>query len=202
VIELLASCGGAPKENIEKARSMKKGGKKKAPETNELKRYTLTIYNHGERHEATPEEFKAFIENNKELAVYFNDPNAVKNMKLPEIPSSVVIYDHWDKAAKKIISHLWKLSGAANFHAPVDPIALQIPDYLNIIKKPMDLGTIKRKLAGCEYEKCKDFVNDVKLVFNNTITYNGEMSDYGKLGKKMLSEFDNQSKALYLDYYM
>ena len=32
------------------------------------------------------------------------------------------------------------------FRAPVDPIALGIPDYLDIIKKPMDLGTIEKKL--------------------------------------------------------
>jgi hypothetical protein len=29
------------------------------------------------------------------------------------------------------------------FLEPVDPIKLNIPDYLDIIKKPMDFGTIK-----------------------------------------------------------
>lgn len=202
VIDLLASHGGAPKENIKKARPMKKESKKKVLETNEVKKYVLTICKHGERRETAPEEFKAFIENNKELAVYFTDPNTVKNMRMPEVEDSAVIFDHWDKAAKRIIAHLWKASGAINFQTPVDIVALQIPDYFNIIKKPMDLGTIKRKLAGCEYEKCKDFVNDVELVFNNAITYNGENSYYGKLGRRMLNEFENQCKALNLDYYM
>ena len=32
------------------------------------------------------------------------------------------------------------------FRQPVDPDALQIPDYFNIIKHPMDLSTIKRNL--------------------------------------------------------
>lgn len=33
------------------------------------------------------------------------------------------------------------------FAEPVDPIKLQIPDYHQIIKKPMDLGTVK--VSGC-----------------------------------------------------
>ncbi len=30
---------------------------------------------------------------------------------------------------------------------PVDPIALGVPDYLDVIKKPMDLGTILSRLG-------------------------------------------------------
>lgn len=32
------------------------------------------------------------------------------------------------------------------FHNPVDPEALGLPDYFNVVKKPMDLGTIKKKV--------------------------------------------------------
>jgi len=190
------------KERAEKARAGKRGNIKKVIESTETKKYILTVCRNGGKHEATAEEFKTFLENNKELAVYFSDPNTLKDLKMPEVPPSVVIYDHWDKAARKIITHLWKLNGAHNFHAPVDTVALQIPDYLTIIKKPMDLGTIKKKLAMCEYKKCKEFVDDVKLVFNNTILYNGESSEFGHLGKKMMSEFENQCRDLYLAYYM
>ena len=34
---------------------------------------------------------------------------------------------------------------------PVDPVALQIPTYFDIIKHPMDLGTILHKLARGAY---------------------------------------------------
>lgn len=42
--------------------------------------------------------------------------------------------------------------GAYYFNTPVDPVALNLPDYPKIIKKPMDLGTIAHKLERREYE--------------------------------------------------
>jgi hypothetical protein len=35
------------------------------------------------------------------------------------------------------------LKGSDIFNAPVNPEKLGIPDYLDIVKKPMDFGTIK-----------------------------------------------------------
>jgi len=40
---------------------------------------------------------------------------------------------------------LWKVKDSELFHRPVDPIELGIPDYTDIIKKPMDFTTIKVK---------------------------------------------------------
>lgn len=36
---------------------------------------------------------------------------------------------------------------AEPFKHPVDPVALNIPDYVNIIKRPMDLGTVSVGLS-------------------------------------------------------
>ena len=32
------------------------------------------------------------------------------------------------------------------FHKPVDPVALGLPDYFDVIKEPMDMSKIKQKL--------------------------------------------------------
>ena len=37
------------------------------------------------------------------------------------------------------------------FNIPVDPVALLIPDYEKVIKEPMDLGLIKRRLEEGYY---------------------------------------------------
>jgi hypothetical protein len=39
------------------------------------------------------------------------------------------------------------------FLTPVDPVALNIPDYPLVITHPMDLGTVLRKLNELEYRR-------------------------------------------------
>ena len=43
------------------------------------------------------------------------------------------------------------------FAKPVDHVALNIPLYPTIVKTPMDLQTIERKLAANEYAELDDF---------------------------------------------
>jgi transcriptional activator SPT7 len=46
------------------------------------------------------------------------------------------------------------------------------PDYYNVIKHPMDLGTMTKKLQKCEYSSKAEFQADLTLIFNNCRTYN------------------------------
>jgi E1A/CREB-binding protein len=62
------------------------------------------------------------------------------------------------------------------FRSPVDPINLGIPDYLDIIKKPMDMGTIEDKLKKGEYSDPWEYVDDVWLMFDNAWLYNRKTS--------------------------
>ncbi|KAK4131638.1 hypothetical protein BT67DRAFT_408211, partial [Trichocladium antarcticum] len=60
------------------------------------------------------------------------------------------------------------------FMQPVDPVALNIPSYHRIIKKPMDLGTMASKLSSGEYTSAKEFEKDFDLIIKNCRTFNGE----------------------------
>ncbi|KAK4991355.1 transcription initiation at TATA-containing promoter protein [Elasticomyces elasticus] len=62
---------------------------------------------------------------------------------------------------------------ATPFMAPVDPVALQIPHYFSVVKKPMDFGTIMRKLKNSEYERAVDFKRDFELMIGNCYEFNG-----------------------------
>ncbi|EPX72367.1 SAGA complex bromodomain subunit Spt7 [Schizosaccharomyces octosporus yFS286] len=46
------------------------------------------------------------------------------------------------------------------------------PDYYNVIKEPMDLGTMLRKLKALQYNSKKDIVHDLMLIWSNCLTYN------------------------------
>lgn len=50
----------------------------------------------------------------------------------------------------------------------------KVPDYYKIIKNPMDLSTIKKRLQEdyCMYTKPEDFVADFRLIFQNCAEFN------------------------------
>lgn len=81
--------------------------------------------------------------------------------------------DSWEKIAKKLMNLLCRVKDSELFHRPVDPDLLGIPDYFDIIKNPMDFATIKRKLNNLQYTNCKEFTDDIDLVFDNCYLYNG-----------------------------
>ncbi|KAM3871622.1 E3 ubiquitin-protein ligase TRIM33 [Diretmus argenteus] len=59
-----------------------------------------------------------------------------------------------------------------------EPVPISVPNYYKIIKQPMDLKKVKRKLqvrSSQHYRTPQEFVSDVRLVFNNCANYN-EMS--------------------------
>jgi len=205
VMDLLVSHGVIPIKDVpvEKGKSGKKSGNKKKPESlSEPKKYVLMVYHDNAWKHLSPEELKEFMAKNTEVAKYLRDPAKVQSLKTPPVPPMGNLQDHWDKAAKKIMAHLWKMAGAVHFHNPVDAVALNIPDYFDVIKKPMDMSTIRTKLATCQYNNCKEFVDDVGLIFSNCISYNEEASDYGGLAIKFREEFRKQCQLYSLDYYM
>uniref|UniRef100_A0A2K5IMC1 Bromodomain testis-specific protein n=1 Tax=Colobus angolensis palliatus TaxID=336983 RepID=A0A2K5IMC1_COLAP len=68
--------------------------------------------------------------------------------------------------AKKHFSYAWP------FYNPVDVNALGLHNYYDIVKNPMDLGTIKEKMDNQEYKDAYKFAADVRLMFMNCYKYN------------------------------
>ncbi|PVH89248.1 Bromodomain-containing protein, partial [Cadophora sp. DSE1049] len=70
------------------------------------------------------------------------------------------------------------------FMIPVDPVALGIPNYFAIIKKPMDLGTMSTKLKGGQYSSASDFEKDMRLLLANCYKFNPAGNPIHELGKQ------------------
>jgi len=73
------------------------------------------------------------------------------------------------------------------FREPVDPIALGIPQYHEIIPKKdaRDLKTIRSKLDGDKHDSVETFEADLDLMVGNAIKFNGEESEVGLIAAKM-----------------
>jgi hypothetical protein len=76
------------------------------------------------------------------------------------------------------------------FNNPVDPVALGLPDYFEIIKNPMDLGTIRTKLHDGHYRSVDDFRKDIKLTFKNAETYNRPGSSVHDMALNFWEQFE------------
>ncbi|XP_075247125.1 uncharacterized protein LOC142340425 isoform X2 [Convolutriloba macropyga] len=71
-----------------------------------------------------------------------------------------------------VIRPILNLKCARYFKAPVDPIALRVPSYYDIITNPMDLGSIKKRLDNNYYVNAQECIDDVNLVLRNCYTFN------------------------------
>ncbi|XP_017339139.1 histone acetyltransferase p300 isoform X3 [Ictalurus punctatus] len=78
------------------------------------------------------------------------------------------------------------------FRQPVDPSLLGIPDYFDIVKNPMDLSTIKRKLDTGQYQEPWQYVDDICLMFNNAWLYNRKTSRVYKYCSKLAEVFEQE----------
>ncbi|KAI9745976.1 MAG: Transcriptional activator spt7 [Claussenomyces sp. TS43310] len=79
------------------------------------------------------------------------------------------------EAAEKVLSELKAMTEySAPFLTRVNK--REAPDYYNIIKQPMDLGAMTKKLRTFLYKSKAEFVADLDLIWSNCLKYNGDLS--------------------------
>ena len=105
---------------------------------------------------------KELYESNPRVAAMLTNPDSISIETMEECLQS-----RWEKDAVRIFNQIWKVKGAYHFHDPVDPVKYGVLDYFNVIEKPMDLGTIKKKVNFNCYKRPEQFIHDMNLVWNN-----------------------------------
>lgn len=90
--------------------------------------------------------------------------------KNPKKPGRLT--NHLQYIEKVVIRALWKHHFSWPFRQPVDAVRLNLPDYYTIIKNPMDLTTIRKRLENNYYWKAMECVEDFNTMFTNCYVYN------------------------------
>ena len=217
IAELLIKSGAPAAEEEKKEKATVKAKPKVVQEVpkdrqNERKipkTYLLTKLNEqGQYEPVTDEEFEQFRRENPDIAKYFevNDDNEdvapLDELPIPDVPENAPIFDQWEKAASRLLMNLSRQPQAHIFAEPVDWEKLEIPDYPQIIKRPMDFATIKTKLKEHKYRGVREYMDDMELVFANCATYNAVGTDVAQLGIAVHEEYQRLVQQLYLNFYL
>nr|XP_018670467.1 transcription initiation factor TFIID subunit 1-like isoform X2 [Ciona intestinalis] len=70
------------------------------------------------------------------------------------------------------------------FHNPVN--RKFVPDYYNVIERPMDLGTLRKNVQKHLYQNRGQFMEHVELIMSNSIRFNGAESNFTNTAKKVI----------------
>ncbi|CAG8749363.1 13332_t:CDS:1, partial [Acaulospora colombiana] len=103
--------------------------------------------------------------------------------------------------AQLVLSSLCKQDTEGLFTKPIDPSSKNASDYLRAIEKPMDFGTIEKKLKLHEdgqstdsdlkpYTTLQSFVDDVNLVFDNCFKYHGMAHEHSQRALRLKKTFE------------
>ena len=94
-----------------------------------------------------------------------------------------------------LISEMEAHEDSGPFLFPVN--TKQFATYKKVIKTPMDIATIKKKLdlpvnSAASYKSRDEFVEDVRLIFSNCEVFNEDDSPVGKAGHTMRNLFETR----------
>ncbi|KAL3666533.1 hypothetical protein V7S43_008166 [Phytophthora oleae] len=103
------------------------------------------------------------------------------------------------KKCTDVAEHFFKLDSCEPFRERVNWEEWGLYDYLQVVKEPMDLGTIRSKLSKNEYKKPVEFARDMRLVWSNCKLYNQDGSDLYLLADELAKKFEDRVKTMKLD---
>ncbi|XP_075038487.1 bromodomain testis-specific protein isoform X1 [Mixophyes fleayi] len=90
---------------------------------------------------------------------------------------------------KVVFKALWRHNFSWPFQQPVDAAKLNLPDYYYIIKNPMDLTTIRKRLEYNYYTKALDCMQDFNTMFTNCYIYNKPGDDIVLMAQELEKVF-------------
>ncbi len=116
---------------------------------------------------------------------------SAKKRSKPSVPLSDVLQE-----CSNLLRFFQSKPESEPFLEAVDWQLYGLMDYPDIIKNPMDLGTVETKLNEGKYKDANAFGSDFRLVFDNCMTYNRPDSDLYATAEKLLKQFDKKFQKI------
>lgn len=88
-----------------------------------------------------------------------------------------------EAAMHRILDALDAKDNQEIFTEPVDTD--EVPDYMDVVKEPMDLGTMRKKLNMGEYFSLDEMEADFTLMIQNCLAYNNKDTIFYRAGVRM-----------------
>lgn len=198
LVEYLKAHGALDKIGKVKKESepVKKVQKKKGEKRNSC--LLMIVDEKGEKRPLSSQELEDFEKMYPDIAKYWKDPALLDELESVPI-ESLEAKKPWEKPGKKLLNTLWRANQSWIFHEPVDPVKLNIPDYFDVVKHPMDLSTIKKKLSNNFYGSTDEMLRDFELVFSNCKLYNPPESEVVNMCNQVIALYQSQLRVLNLD---
>lgn len=86
------------------------------------------------------------------------------------------------------------------FHNPIKPS--EAPDYRDIVKRPMDLKTIKNRVRDGRISSTAEYIRDVYLMFANAIMYNKPGSTVYNMAEEVCPCTDSRTALICFPFQM
>jgi len=102
----------------------------------------------------------------------------------------------WEPEMLKILTKINMRRDSEPFRDPVQWQMLGLTDYVDIVKYPMDLGTVKKKLDSKDYKKLEQCAADIRLIWSNAMLYNQPGSLVYKAAKSLSDFFEGLYSVL------
>lgn len=99
------------------------------------------------------------------------------------------LFDSQRDRVLAVMNELESFQISRMFAQPVDPERDNLVDYYKIVKTPMDLGTIRKKIEEDQYQSVAQWKEDVELVWSNSLLVHGKTSILGSITLELQNKF-------------
>ncbi len=153
-----------------------------------------TLHEHSPEHEndVIQKKVESDILEKQEASALESVEPAKETLATPD-PLLVKEQFKWTSA---MIRNMKKRKDAFIFLNPVDPVALNIPTYFTVIKNPMDISTIEKKIQSNSYLSVVEVFKDFDLMFDNCYTFNGHESAVALMSKTLQRWYEGELKKM------